>query len=126
MFGLAVSGFLGMVLEIEAVAFPLGSEGEGSIRFNETAGSMTKDSVFNGIPGPILDGRDLADYDMHINVIGGAHIDGPSAGAALVAAIVAVQGIPVRQDTAVTGEISIRGKMKGVGESRRSYGARAD
>ena len=122
-FGLAVSGFLGMVLEIEAVAFPARGEGKGNIRFNETAGSMTKDSVFNAASlVRSLTGRDLADYDMHINVIGGAHIDGPSAGAALVAAIIsAVEGIPVRQDTAVTGEISIRGKMKGVGESRRRF-----
>ena len=88
---------------------------------------MTKDSVFNAASlVRSLTGRDLADYDMHINVIGGAHIDGPSAGAALVAAIVSgVQGIPVRQDTAVTGEISIRGKMKGVGGiQEKIYGAR--
>jgi ATP-dependent Lon protease len=126
-FGLAVSGFLGMVLEIEAVAFPARGEGKGSIRFNETAGSMTKDSVFNAASMVrALTGRDLADYDMHVNVIGGAHIDGPSAGAAVVAAIIsAVQGIPVRQDAAVTGEISIRGKMKGVGGiQEKIYGAR--
>jgi len=46
-FGLGVAGFLGSVIEFEAVAFPAREAGKGTIRFNETAGSMTKDSVFN-------------------------------------------------------------------------------
>ena len=46
-FGLGVSGFLGSVIEIEAVAFPAREKGKGTVRFNETAGSMAQDSVFN-------------------------------------------------------------------------------
>ncbi|NLK00217.1 MAG: ATP-dependent protease, Lon family, partial [Clostridia bacterium] len=46
-FGLAVSGYLGTVLEIEAVAFPAEEKGKGKLCFNETMGSMTKDSIFN-------------------------------------------------------------------------------
>jgi ATP-dependent Lon protease len=45
--GLGVSGYVGSVLEIEAVAFPASAPGKGAIRFNDTAGSMAKDSVAN-------------------------------------------------------------------------------
>ena len=45
-FGLGVAGYLGSVIEIEAIAFPAHEKGKGTVRFNETAGSMAKDSVF--------------------------------------------------------------------------------
>ncbi|HBT48065.1 MAG TPA: ATP-dependent protease, Lon family [Peptococcaceae bacterium] len=126
-FGLAVAGFVGSVLEVEAVAFPARDPGKGNIRFNETAGSMARDSVFNAAAVfRLLTGEDLGDYDVHVNVVGGGNIDGPSAGLAVCAAIIsAVQGRPVRQDVAVTGEISIQGKVKPVGGIvEKIYGAR--
>ena len=46
-FGLGVSGYLGSAIEIEAVAFPAREAGKGYYRFNDTAGSMAKDSMFN-------------------------------------------------------------------------------
>lgn len=114
--GLGVAGFLGSVLEIEAVTFS-GREGKGSFRFNETAGSMARDAVFNAaavIRG--LTDVDLNDYDVHVNVIGGGRIDGPSAGLATTLAVYsALQKQPLLQDVAVTGEISIQGKVKPVG-----------
>lgn len=115
--GLGVSGFVGSVLEIEAVAFRAVAEGKGSIRFNQTAGSMAKDSVFNAASVVRrITGENLADWDVHVNVVGGGKIDGPSAGAAIVLAIIsAVWNRPVRQDVAVTGEISIQGRVKPVG-----------
>ncbi|BAF61067.1 MAG: ATP-dependent protease, Lon family [Pelotomaculum sp.] len=126
-FGLGVMGFLGSVLEIEAVAFPARNAGQGSIRFNDTAGSMAKDSVFNAASViRKLTGEDLANYDLHINVVGGGRIDGPSAGAAIfIAVLSAIQGRPVPQDIAVTGEISIQGKVRAVGGVfEKIYGAR--
>ncbi|MDN5326315.1 MAG: ATP-dependent Lon protease [Moorella sp. (in: firmicutes)] len=125
--GLAVAGFVGSVLEVEAIAFPAREAGKGSIRFNETAGSMARDSVFNAaVVYRLLTGDDLANYDVHVNVVGGGNIDGPSAGLAITAAIIsAVQERPVRQDVAVTGEISIRGKVKPVGGvMEKIYGAK--
>ena len=124
--GLGVSGFLGSVLEIEAVAFPAHKKGEGQLRFNETAGSMTKDSVFNA--SSVLrkvTGEDLLNYDLHVNVVGGGRIDGPSAGMAIFIAIYsAITGTPLRQDVAVTGELSIQGKAKAVGGIfEKLYGA---
>ena len=126
-FGLGVSGFLGSLIEIEAVAFPAVEKGKGSVRFNETAGSMAKDSVFNAASVMRqLTGRDIHDYDIHVNVIGGGNIDGPSAGTAILTAIVsAVTGAAIRQDVAVTGEISLQGEMKPVGGVfEKAYGAR--
>ncbi|WP_406677518.1 Lon family ATP-dependent protease [Moorella sp. ACPs] len=125
--GLAVAGFVGSVLEIEAMAFPAREPGKGSIRFNETAGSMARDSVFNSaVVFRLLTGEDLYNYDVHVNIVGGANIDGPSAGLAITAAIIsAVQERPVRQDIAVTGEISIQGKVKPVGGVlEKIYGAK--
>lgn len=126
-FGLGVRGFLGSVLEIEAAAFPAAKEGQGKIRFNETAGSMAKDAVFNAASVVRkITGKDLNDYDLHVNVIGGGKIDGPSAGLAIVLAIIsAIREEPVRQDVAITGEVSIRGKAKPVGGIvEKLYGAK--
>ncbi|WP_315003986.1 S16 family serine protease [uncultured Selenomonas sp.] len=126
-FGLGVAGFLGSIIEIEAVAFPAAEKGKGTVRFNETAGSMAKDSVFNAASVMRrLTGRDLHDYDLHVNIIGGGNIDGPSAGTAILTAIVsAVTGAAVRQDTAVTGEISLQGEIRPVGGVfEKAYGAR--
>ena len=126
-FGLGVAGFLGSIIEIEAVSFPAAEKGKGTVRFNETAGSMAKDSVFNAASVMRqLTGRDIHDYDIHVNVIGGGNIDGPSAGTAILAAIVsAVTGSAIRQDTAVTGEISLQGEIKPVGGVfEKAYGAR--
>ena len=126
-FGLGVAGFLGSVIEIEAVAFPAQGKGKGTVRFNETAGSMAKDSVFNAASVVRrLTGKDLHDYDVHINVIGGGNIDGPSAGTAILACLVsAITGRKIRQDVAVTGEISLAGRVRPVGGVfEKAYGAK--
>ena len=126
-FGLGVAGYIGSVIEIEAVAFPAREAGKGKVRFNETAGSMAKDSVFNAASVMRrITGKDLADYDVHINVVGGGNIDGPSAGTAILAAIVsAVENRPIRQDVAVTGEISLYGRVRPVGGvNEKAYGAK--
>jgi ATP-dependent Lon protease len=126
-FGLGVAGYLGSVLEIEAVAFPAADKGKGHIRFNDTAGSMAKDSVFNAAAVVRkVTGQDPADYDIHVNIIGGGRIDGPSAGTAIVAALVsAITGQGIRQDCAITGEVSIQGRVKGVGGVfEKAFGAK--
>lgn len=126
-FGLGVSGFLGSVIEIEAVVFPAEQKGKGTVRFNETAGSMAKDSVFNAASVlRKITGKNIHDYDVHINVIGGGNIDGPSAGTAILAALVsAVTGRRIRQDVGVTGEISLQGRVRPVGGVfEKAYGAK--
>ena len=126
-FGLGVAGFLGSVIEIEAIAFEAREKGKGTVRFNETAGSMAKDSVFNAASVVrIITGKDIHDYDIHINVIGGGNIDGPSAGTAILTAILsAITKRPIRQDVAVTGEISLQGRVRPVGGVfEKAYGAK--
>lgn len=126
-FGLGVAGYLGSVIEIETIAFPAHEKGKGTVRFNETAGSMAKDSVFNAASVVRkLTGQDIHDYDLHINVIGGGNIDGPSAGTAILTAIIsAITDKAIRQDTAITGEISLQGKVRPVGGVfEKAYGAR--
>ena len=126
-FGLGVSGYLGSVIEIEAVAFPAHEKGKGAVRFNETAGSMAKDSVFNAASVVRrVTGLELSDSDLHINVVGGGNIDGPSAGVAILSAVTsALTGRPLRQDVAVTGEISLYGQVRPVGGVfEKAYGAK--
>ncbi len=117
--GLGVNGFLGSVLELEAVCFSR-EEGGGRVRFNETAGSMTKDSLFNALA--VIRGltrKNMEHYDIHVNCVGGGKVDGPSAGAAITTLIYsALLDKPARMDTCITGEISIRGNIKAVGGVR--------
>jgi len=125
--GLGVSGYIGSTIEIEATVFPAKDKGSGQVRFNDTAGSMAKDSVFNAASViRKLTNKDIKDYDIHVNVIGGGKIDGPSAGTAITICIIsALTEKPIRQDIAITGEISLRGKVKPVGGIfEKIYGAR--
>ena len=116
-FGLGVLHYLGSIIEIEAVAFGASSAGKGSVRFNDAAGAMAKDSVFNAAAVlRAVTGLDTANYDLHINVIGGGNIDGPSAGLAIFLALYsALTKTPLPQDVAITGELSIQGKVRPVG-----------
>lgn len=125
--GLGVNSFLGSVIEIEAMAFPARGRGKGYVRFNDAAGSMAKDSVFNATSVlRKLTGEEVTNYDLHINVIGGGRIEGPSAGLAVTLAILSsIKGWGVKQDVAVTGEISIQGRVKPVGGlNEKIYGAK--
>ncbi|MGM0501456.1 MAG: Lon family ATP-dependent protease [Bacillota bacterium] len=124
--GLGVTGFIGSVLEVEATSFKASKAGQGKIKFNQTAGEMTQDSVFNAAAViRRITGKTLQDYDIHVNLVGGAKVDGPSAGTAIAVAIISVlEEIAVKQDVAVTGEISLQGKIKAVGGVREKiYGA---
>ena len=126
-YGLGVSGFLGSTIEIESAVFPAKKKGAGVVRFNDTAGSMAKDSVFNAASViRNLTDKDIKDYDIHVNVVGGGKIDGPSAGAAITTCIIsALLKKPIRQDIAITGEISLQGKIKPVGGIfEKIYGAK--
>ena len=116
-FGLGVLHYLGSIIEIEAVAFTTGAPGKGAVRFNDAAGKMAKDSVFNAAAVlRAVTGLDTANYDLHINVIGGGNIDGPSAGLAIFLALYsALSKTPLPQDVAMTGELSIQGKVRPVG-----------
>ena len=129
--GLAVYGAnLGTLIEVEASALPsikgggiitvtgiideeeIGSGGKKSRRKSTAKGSV--DNVMTVIRKYL--GIDPRDYDIHLNFPGGVPIDGPSAGISMVTAIYsAITGLPIDNDIAMTGEISIRGDVKAVG-----------
>ena len=129
--GLAVFGnSTGMVLDIEVAAAKTFS-GKGNLRITgiieeeEMDGkghklrrtSTAKASVENVLTvlKRIFD-IDYRDYDIHLNFPGGVPIDGPSAGIAIATAIYsAINNLPISSEIAMTGEISIRGKVKPVG-----------
>ena len=115
-FGLGVAHHVGSLIEIEAAAFPA-EKRKGGVRFNETAGSMARDSVFNAASAiRSLTGIDPADSDLHVNIVGGGNIDGPSAGLAIFLALYsALTRTPLPQNVAITGELSIAGKVRPVG-----------
>jgi ATP-dependent Lon protease len=115
--GLGVMHYVGSIIEIEAAAFLAREPRKGTVRFNDTAGSMSRDSVFNATAVlRALAGIDPADHDLHVNVVGGGNIDGPSAGLAFVLALYsALTKTPLPQDIAVTGEVSIAGNVRAIG-----------
>jgi ATP-dependent Lon protease len=118
--GLAWTEVGGDLLTIEAALMP----GKGVITRTGSLGDVMKESVEAartvvrsraaqlGIKDEMFEKR-----DMHIHVPDGATPkDGPSAGAAMTTAIVsALTGIPVKADVAMTGEITLRGEVTGIG-----------
>lgn len=126
-YGLGVQGFVGSTIEIECSIFEAKQKGKGIVRFNDTAGSMAKDSVYNAasVIRKLTD-KDISEFDIHVNVVGGGKIDGPSAGAAITLSIIsALLNKPIKSDVAVTGEISLQGHVKPVGGIfEKIYGAK--
>lgn len=115
--GLGVVQYVGSIVEIEAAAFAAREPRKGTVRFNDTAGSMARDAVFNATSVVrAVAGIDPADYDLHVNVVGGGNIDGPSAGLAFFLALYsALARLPLPQDVAVTGEVSLVGNVRAIG-----------
>jgi len=115
--GLGVLQYVGSIIEIEAAAFPAREAHKGTVRFNDTAGSMARDAVFNAASVVrAVAGIDPADWDLHVNVVGGGNIDGPSAGLAFFLALYsALTKTKLPQDVAVTGEVSLAGSVRAVG-----------
>jgi ATP-dependent Lon protease len=114
--GLAWTDVGGELLTIEAAMMP----GKGRMTVTGNLRDVMKESISAaasyvrmravafGIKPPLFDKRDI-----HVHVPEGATPkDGPSAGVAMATAIVSVMtGIPVRRDLAMTGEITLRGRV---------------
>jgi len=118
--GLAWTEVGGELLSIESVTVP----GKGKVTATGKLGDVMKESVQAaesfvksraatfGIRRKVLENKDI-----HVHVPEGATPkDGPSAGVAMVTSIVSVlTGIPVRKDVAMTGEITLRGRVLPIG-----------
>ncbi|MBV9812071.1 MAG: endopeptidase La, partial [Acetobacteraceae bacterium] len=118
--GLAWTEVGGEILTIESVIVP----GKGNVKHTGKLGDVMQESVSAalsyvrsravrfGIKPTIFDRRDI-----HVHVPEGATPkDGPSAGIAMATSIVSVlTGIPIRRDVAMTGEITLRGRVLPIG-----------
>jgi ATP-dependent Lon protease len=118
--GLAYTSVGGDLLSIEALRLP----GKGRMKTTGKLGDVMKESIDAassyvrsiapqiGVKPPLFD-----KWDIHVHVPDGATPkDGPSAGLAMVTAIVStLTGIPVRKDIAMTGEVTLRGNASAIG-----------
>jgi len=118
--GLAWTEAGGELLTIEGLMMP----GKGKMTVTGNLRDVMKESIsaaasyvrsraaIFGIEPPMFDRKDI-----HVHVPEGATPkDGPSAGVAMVTAIISVlTGIPVRRDVAMTGEITLRGRVLPIG-----------
>ena len=118
--GLSWTEVGGDILNVEAVMVP----GQGKIRTTGKLGEVMKESidaassfvrsraVSYGIEPPIFQRKDI-----HVHVPEGATPkDGPSAGVAMIIAIISVMaGIPIKNDVAMTGEMTLRGRILPIG-----------
>ncbi len=118
--GLAVSQVGGDVLPIEVSL----SEGKGEVRLTGSLGDVMRESAQAALTYARANARALGlepavfdQMNIHIHVPTGATPkDGPSAGIALTTAVVsAFTNRPVRRDVAMTGEVTLRGKVLEIG-----------
>ena len=118
--GLAYTSMGGEVLEIEVSAIG----GRGKLQLTGTLGDVMKESAGAALSYvrarsiPLGIERDFyKTRDVHIHIpAGGTPKDGPSAGIAIATAIVsALTGVPVRGDIAMTGEVTLRGRVLPIG-----------
>jgi len=119
--GLAWTAYGGSILNVEALTFP----GKGNLILTGKLGEVMQESakISLSLCRRILSSNNIVDEkyfeknDFHIHLPEGAvPKDGPSAGVTLTTALVsAISNKKVRNDIAMTGEISLRGKVLAVG-----------
>jgi len=111
-----LSDFSGIMLPVEALVTPsLG--GGGKIHATGGLSDLAKESVTN-VSAVIkkLTGKDISDYDIHIQFVDTHGVDGDSASITIATAIIsALEDIPIRQDLAMTGSLSVRGEVLPIG-----------
>jgi ATP-dependent Lon protease len=118
--GLAWTAAGGELLEVEVSVVP----GSGAIQLTGTLGDVMKESAVAAVTYARARARELGlkvhfhgEVDVHIHIPEGATPkEGPSAGVTIAAALVsALTSIPTREDVALTGEITLRGRVLPVG-----------
>jgi ATP-dependent Lon protease len=120
--GLAYTAAGGEILDIEVSAV----RGRGRLQLTGTLGDVMKESATAALSYARRRAKDLGmedalsrgtARDMHVHIPAGATPkDGPSAGIAIATAIVsALSGVPVRGDVAMTGEVTLRGRVLAIG-----------
>ena len=114
----SMSEFSGTVLPIVAEVTPAGSQSEGKVIATGKLGEIAKESVLN-ISALIKKymGRDISRHDIHIQFIGTYEgLEGDSASLSVITAVIsAMEGVPIKQEVAMTGSLSIRGSVLPIG-----------
>jgi len=118
--GLAWTEVGGELLQIESTLIP----GKGAVTLTGQLGNVMKESATAALSvvrsrAPLLgiNADFMQKHDLHVHVPDGATPkDGPSAGIAMVTALVStLTKVPVRAEVAMTGEITLRGRVTAIG-----------
>jgi len=118
--GLAYTEAGGTLLKVEAASMP----GSGKLELTGSLGDVMKESAKAAVTYIRshsdewnIDGQFYSNKDIHIHFPEGAvPKDGPSAGVTMVSALVSeLSGKPVRNNVAMTGEVTLRGKVLAIG-----------
>ncbi|MAT86003.1 MAG: ATP-dependent protease LonB [Euryarchaeota archaeon] len=111
-----LSDFSGIMLPVEALVTPSLASG-GKVYATGGLSDLAKESVTN-VSAVIkkLTGKDVGDYDIHIQFVNTHGVDGDSASITIATAVIsAIEDIPIRQDLAMTGSLSVRGEVLPIG-----------
>ena len=108
----------GIVMPIMSDVTPASSKGEGKIIATGKLGEIAKEAVLNisAIIKKFL-GEDVSNHDVHVQFIGTYEgVEGDSASVSIATAVLsALRGVPIRQDIAMTGSLSVQGHVLPVG-----------
>lgn len=116
--GLAVMGDSGIVLPIMAEVTPAQSKEEGKIIATGKLQEIAREAVTNvSVLIKKFLGEDITNKDVHIQFIGTYEgVEGDSASISIATAVIsALEGVPVKQNVAMTGSLSVRGDVMPVG-----------
>jgi Lon-like ATP-dependent protease len=114
----SMSEFSGIVMEIDAQVAPASSKGEGKIIATGKLGEIAKEAVQNiSVIFKKYLGEDVGNHDVHIQfVLAHEGVEGDSASVSIATAVLsALSRVPVRQEVAMTGSLSVHGLVLPVG-----------
>ena len=118
--GLAVmaDGDAGIMLPIEAEIAPAASKSEGKIIATGKLGEIAKEAVQN-VSAIIknVSGKDISKHDIHIQFLQSySGVEGDSASVSVATAVISsIEGIPIKQNIAMTGSLSVKGEVLPIG-----------
>ena len=111
-----LSDYSGVVLPVEAMVTPTQGR-SGQVIATGGLSDLAKESVTN-ISAVVkkLTGKDIRDYDLHVQFPGTHNVDGDSASITMATAIIsAFEGVPIDQNLAMTGSLTVRGEVLPIG-----------
>ncbi|MBT4059807.1 MAG: ATP-dependent protease LonB [Euryarchaeota archaeon] len=111
-----LSDFSGIMLPVEALVTPSQKKG-GAVFATGGLSDLANESVTN-VSAVIkkLTGKDVSDFDIHVQFVDTHGVDGDSASITIATAVIsAIEEIPIDQNLAMTGSLSVRGEVLPIG-----------